>query len=264
MSLQRKVVLQVTNLLTPLLCGLVFIVSGVQATESVFTDTYPKLLSPAGFTFAIWGPIFIFQAAFYFYQARDLYLPAERKLDMPYVEEVGPFFPLSWLSTTVWFILWAAGLIWPAIAAMYAYLLTTLAAYLRLGINLRERSLREHLFVTVGWSMLAGWVTAATIVNTTTGLVSAGFNPAPIGEAGWTIVVLTMTLIIYLLVLFTRNDYVFAGVGGWALLGILAERLNPANSPQPEVTLFAAAALCAAAVIIIVRFVRRSAKSQEM
>ncbi len=249
--------LQIGNLATPFVCALLFLLSDVSFSDSVFSNTYPKLLSPAPFTFAIWGPIFIFQAAFYFYQARDILRPKTQRLEMPYVLEVGPFFILSWISTTVWYILWAAGLVWPAIAAMYAYLLTTLGAYLGLGINRRQRPLREHLFVTVGWSMLAGWVTAATFVNTTTGLVASGFDAGLIGEAGWTILVLFMALAIYLGVLFTRNDYIFAGVGAWAILGILVERINPVNTPQPQVVLVATLGLLIVVASILFKAIRQ-------
>jgi hypothetical protein len=172
---------------------------------------------------------------------------------MPYVHDVSVFFMLSWISTTIWYLLWGNGYVWPAVAAMYAYLLTSLGAYLRLGINKRERTLKEHLFVTVAWSMLMGWVTVAAIVNTTTGFVSLGFNPAPIGEAGWSILILAVVLIVYLLVLFTRNDYVFAGVGLWATLGILIERSDPVNSPQPEIVLVSSIAVILLVLIIIIR-----------
>lgn len=225
-EIQEKNALQVVNLLTPFAAFILIFFSGVDATN-VFESTTSKILSPAGFTFAIWGPIFLFQALFYFYQARDILKPSDEKISMPYVNEVSIFFLLSWLSTAAWYILWGGGYVWPGVAAMFAYLLTSLGAYLRLGINLRERSLREHIFVTVGWSMLCGWITVAAIVNTSTALVVSGFPTAPIGEVGWTIIVLGIALVIYLLVLFTRNDLVFSSVGVWALIGVLASLLSP-------------------------------------
>lgn len=239
-ELSKKTLLQIGNLLTPIICALAIGISGLDFSSTVISDTgYPKILNPAAFTFAIWGPIFIFQFMFYFYQARDLFKSRENKIEMPYVHEVSVFFMLSWISTTGWYILWGLGLVWPAIGAMFAYLLTSLGAYLRLGINLRTRSLKEHLFVTVAWSLLAGWVTVAAIVNTTTGFVYSGFDPGIIGETGWTSIVLLMALGIYLLVLVRRNDFVFAGVGLWAIVGVIADLLDPVNTPQPVVTLVA-------------------------
>lgn len=244
---RKKLLLQIGNLITPIACFLVIGLSNLDFSTVFNSSSYPNLINPAPITFAIWGPIFIFQGLFYVYQARDLFKSSENKIDMPYVHEVSIFFMLSWISTTIWYILWASGFVWPAIAAMYAYLLSSLGAYLRLGINKRERPLREHLFVTVAWSMLAGWVTVATIVNTTTGFVSLGFNPAPIGEVGWTILLLAVVLIVYLTVLLTRNDYVFTSVGLWAVLGVLIESMDPLNTPQPWIAL-----VCAFGMTILV------------
>ncbi|TFG12339.1 hypothetical protein EU537_09805 [Candidatus Thorarchaeota archaeon] len=247
---KKKMVLQITNLLTPIFATLLISFSGVDAMN-VFQDTATKILSPAGFTFAIWGPIFLFQALFYFYQARDIFKPFEEKISMPYVHDVNVFFLLSWLSTAAWYILWGGGYVWPGVAAMFAYLLTSLGAYLRLGINLRERSLREHIFVTVGWSMLCGWITVAAIVNTSSALVLSGFSAAPIGEVGWTIIVLVIALVIYLLVLFTRNDFVFSSVGVWALIGVLASLLSPLTTFYFEIVLVTALGIIILALSMI-------------
>ncbi|NHI83423.1 MAG: hypothetical protein EAX81_03885 [Candidatus Thorarchaeota archaeon] len=255
----KKKILQIGNLLTPIFCALTIGLSGLDFSSTVISDSgYPKILSPAPFTFAVWGPIFLFQFMFYFYQARDLFKSRENKIEMPYVHEVSVFFILSWISTTVWYVLWVLGFVWPAIGAMFAYLLSSLGAYLGLGINLRARSLKEHLFVTVAWSLLAGWVTVAAIVNTTTGFVYSGFDPGVIGEAGWTSIILLMAVGIYLLVLVRRNDFVFAGVGLWAIIGLIADLLDPTNVPQPLVTLVAILGVGILSVAMIVWFYLQS------
>jgi len=253
-ELRKKTLLQIGNLITPIACFVVIGFSNLDFSTVFNSSAYPNLINPAPITFAIWGPIFIFQGLFYVYQARDLFKSPDNKVNMPYVHEVSVFFMLSWISTTIWYILWASGFVWPAITAMYAYLFTSLAAYFRLGINKRERSLKEHLFVTVAWSMLAGWVTVATIVNTTTGFVSIGFDPAPIGGTGYSILILAVVLIIYLAVLITRNDYVFTGVGLWATIGVFLERINPSNAPQPEIVLVSGLGAVILALAIIIRF----------
>ena len=254
-EVRKKTLLQIGNLITPIVCFIVIGLSNLDFSTVFNSSAYPNLINPAPITFAIWGPIFIFQGLFYVYQARDLFKSPENKIEMPYVHEVSIFFMLSWISTSIWYILWASGFVWPAVAAMYAYLLTSLAGYLRLGINKRERPLREHLFVTVAWSMLVGWVTVAAIVNTTTGFVSIGFNPAPLGEAGWSVLILAVILIVYLAVLATRNDYVFASVGLWATIGVFLERINPSNAPQPEIVLVSALGAVVLALAIIIRFI---------
>jgi hypothetical protein len=236
---QQRRILQLGNLLIPWLSGLAIFVSSLGAGDftNVFTDDdFPKLFSPAPITFAIWGPIFFFLALFYIYQSRGI-LDKEERPDLEFVHEVSIFFILSTIATTAWYVLWALRFVWPAAIAMVLYLVTILGAYLRLKINKKDRPLKEYVYVTIGWSLYAGWITAATFVNVTTAVVSSGVDPAPLGEANWTIIVLLIALVIYLMVLITRNDYIFAGVGLWAIIGIIIERTNPAFPPQPEIVL---------------------------
>jgi hypothetical protein len=238
-KVQRRRILQIGNLLIPWISSLAILISSLGAgdyTDVFIDEDFPKLFSPAPITFAIWGPIFFFLALFYINQSRGI-LDKQERPDLEFVHEVSIFFILSTIATTAWYVLWAVRLVWPAAISMALYLVTILGAYLGLKINKKDRPLKEHLYATVGWSMYAGWITAATFVNVTTAVVASGFNPAPLGEANWTIVVLLIALVIYLMVLITRNDYIFAGVGLWAIIGIIIERTNPAFPPQPEIVL---------------------------
>jgi len=228
----EKRVLQILNLLAPFIAGAITLVidNGSESWEDVFVDeSLTKLLTPAPITFAIWGPIFILIGLFYVYQARDL-LPGREEIEMPFVHQVGLFFLFSTILSTVWFVTWAKRMIWLSIASMILYLFTILAAYFRLGINVLNRTRRERLFVTAGWSMYAGWVTVAALVNITTGLVYYGFDNLPFTELQWTVAASIVTVVVYVLFLFFRRDYIFAGVGAWALLGLSITHLDPAPS----------------------------------
>jgi len=240
--------LQVLNLLTPIFAGALpwVLLEGSGSWEDTFIEpSLPKLLTPAPITFAIWGPIFILMAAFYVYQARDL-LPGRENVEMPYVAQVGVFFFLSSVLTSLWYVAWARRMIWVSIAAMLLYLVALLAAYFRLGINTVPRSRRERLVVTAGWSMYTGWVAVAALVNTTTGLVYFGFDGLPFTELQWTLGACAAAVIVYLVFLFEREDYVFAGVGAWAFIGLSITHLGP--SPPSNQTVLTAS-LAGAAVI---------------
>jgi len=236
------------NLLTPVIAGALpsMLLEGSGSWEDTFIEpSLLKLLSPAPITFAIWGPIFILMAAFYVYQARDL-LPGRANVEMPYVTQVGVFFFLSSVLTSLWYVAWARRMIWASIAAMILYLASLLAAYFRLGINVVHRSRRERLLVTAGWSMYAGWVAVAALVNTTTGLVYYGFDALPFTELQWTLGASVAAVIVYLVFLFKRRDYVFAGVGAWAFIGLFTTHLDP-SPPSNQAVLIAS--LAGAAII---------------
>jgi hypothetical protein len=252
--LQQKRVLQVLNLLTPVIAGAIAVIFGGDSGnwQDVFVEeSITKLLSPAPLSFAIWGPIFFLLGLFCLYQARDL-IPGKKEVEMPFVHQVSVFFLLSSVMATIWFVTWAAGMIWASVVSMIIYLITILTAYFRLGINLDEHSRKERLFITSGWSMYAGWITVATLVNSTTGLAYTGFENLPFTELQWTIALATLAAVVYLAFLFFRRDYIFAGVGIWAFIGLSITHAIPA--PPSNLTIFvisiAGVVLIAAAMLI--------------
>lgn len=237
---------------TPLFVGLMISLLGRSGSwQDTFVEpSLPKLLTPAPITFAIWGPIFVLMAGFLVYQGRDL-LPGREMVEMPYVLDVGWFFFLSSVLTGLWYVAWSRRLIWTSIALMALYYLSLLAGYFQLGINLVPLGRRERVLVTGGWSMYTGWITVATLVNTTTGLVYYGFDRLPFTELQWTVVVALVSVVVYLVFLFKRNDVVFAGVGAWAFTGLVITHINPAlPSNQIILALSAIAALTILAAII--------------
>jgi len=245
------------NLLTPVIAGALpsMLLEGSGSWEDTFIEpSLLKLLSPAPITFAIWGPIFILMAAFYVYQARDL-LPGRANVEMPYVTQVGVFFFLSSVLTSLWYVAWARRMIWASIAAMILYLASLLAAYFRLGINVVHRGRRERLLVTAGWSMYAGWVAVAALVNTTTGLVYYGFDALPFTELQWTLGASVAAVIVYLVFLFKRRDYVFAGVGAWAFTGLFITHLGPSPPSNQAVLISSLAGAAIIAASMMYRYV---------
>ncbi|NIQ04553.1 MAG: hypothetical protein GWO20_02120 [Candidatus Korarchaeota archaeon] len=102
--INKKRIFQLGNLVVPLLISVIstlFSVNGGSDWQETFSPAeYEKLLGPAGFTFAMWGPIFIFLGVFVLYQARDLFKSASEQLEMPYVFHVNGFFMLSVVAQT--------------------------------------------------------------------------------------------------------------------------------------------------------------------
>ena len=225
----KKVILQVGNLLAPVVIFAVaaLITIGLGIPSQFFgVNTNKSLIDPANFTFAIWGPIFVFLFIYLFYQARDLFKSSENKIEMPYVEDISVFFILSTVMTASWYVFWTFGNILLSTLSMILYLVFLLIGYLRLDINKKVRSRNEIIALTIPWSIHSAWITAATIISVKTFLISLGFNsPSLISNIILSIIVILVALGIYLAVLLTRDDYLFAGVGIWVILGILIERL---------------------------------------
>ena len=73
-------------------------------TTGELSDRYPNLFVPAGFTFSIWGVIYLLLLVFVIYQIRNWW--SKHRLDMSFVQKIGPWFAISCLANASWIIAW--------------------------------------------------------------------------------------------------------------------------------------------------------------
>jgi len=221
--LKRHVVLQAINIVAYIvtvavngLAGSTTLLGGV--TSADVSDKYPTLVTPAGFTFAIWGIIYILLALFVIYQA----LP--KNSDKPFLGQVSIFFALSSVFNICWLLLWHYDLISYSVILMLLLLASLILVYRRLDIGRVAVSLKERLFVHLPFSVYLGWISIATIANISVALTAAGWDGFGIEPATWAVVIIGVAVVLSLAMLATRRDVAFNLVVVWALLGILANQ----------------------------------------
>ncbi|MFX1449804.1 MAG: hypothetical protein ACFFCM_03105 [Promethearchaeota archaeon] len=227
--LKNKKFLQIANIITYFLTILVnflanLIPIGGRNTGQV-SDSYPDLFAPAGITFSIWGVIYVLLAFFVFYTSRDVF--KEQEDDIPYVEQISFYYMISNILNITWLISWHYNIIPLSFVIMIGILLTLIKIYLNLNIGLEEISTKEKILVHVPFSVYLGWISIATIANTTALLVAMGWDGFGISESIWTIIVLIVAIILTLLMQYIRKDIAFSLVVIWASIGIIIKRLAP-------------------------------------
>jgi len=114
----------------------------------------------------------------------------------------------------------------------------------------------ENRFIHVPISVYIGWITIATIANVTAFLVSINWDGFGLPEEFWTILVISVAIIINLLILYTRKDIAFSLVSVWALLGIFIKQ----NSLNPLVGYTALTALIIIGVFIVFKIYKKLKK----
>jgi benzodiazapine receptor len=223
MVLNRKVFFQVVNIVAYIvtlavngLAGSTTLLGGV--TSADVSDKYPTLITPAGFTFAIWGIIYALLLLFVVYQA----LPKNR--DKPFLSRVGVLFALSSLFNVCWLFLWHYDLITYSLILMFALLATLIGVYLRLDIGRRAVSLKEMIFVHLPFSVYLGWISIATIANVSVALTAVGWDGWGIEASTWAVVIICVALLLSLAMLASRRDIAFSFVVVWALIGTLEKQ----------------------------------------
>jgi len=201
------------------LAGSTTLIGGVNT--AAISDLYPTLITPAGFTFAIWGVIYFLLGVFVVYQA----LPGQGEKE--YHRQIGWLFVLISIANIVWIFLWQYRLLILSVPVMLVLLIGLILIYIRLGIGKTRVPLKERLAIHLPFSVYLGWITIASIVNVAVALVSVNWDGFGISPETWAIIIIAIALLLTLTVIATRKDIAYGLVIVWALFGIASKQTNP-------------------------------------
>ncbi len=217
-------------------------------TTSEVSGRFPLLITPPGYVFSIWGVIYTGLIGYAIYQA----LPTQR--DNPRLRRIALPFILSCAANIAWLLLWHHNQYGLTLGAMIGLLLALITIDLRLG-RVRGGPLAERLLVRLPFSIYLGWVSVATIVNTTVTLSAAGWDGGGVSPETWTAGLLGVAAALGWGQA-RRGDVAYSLVLLWAFAGIAAK-----NSGVPLVypAALAAAASAAASAAVAGLAARRRA-----
>lgn len=214
-------------------------------TTGELSDLYPNLFVPAGFTFSIWGLIYLLLLGFIIYQARSWW---QSKADVGFVREIGIWFFISCLANASWIVAWHYLQIELSLVIMLVILTSLIRIYQNLRIGQGASSSARLFFVHLPFSVYLGWITVATIANVTTLLVDWELSGLFPGEITTTSIMIGIATLIGLYFLITRRDAPYALVLIWAFFGITAAR------PESTIDLVAYIGMALLAIGVLWRF----------
>lgn len=202
------------------------------------SDRYPSLFTPAGFTFSVWGVIYLALAGFAYFQATnagrsDARLPRVRRL-----------FVLSCALNIGWLVAWHGLQIPISQVLMIALLVTLIVTYRTSGAWAAPESRAFRWAVHVPFSLYLGWISVATIANTSIFLLDLGFDGGQAAVA-LTVLVILVAAVLGLLGAIRRKDAAYALVIGWGLTGVAAARAGE------SIVLLVTAAACAVLLVAV-------------
>ncbi len=234
-------VLQISNVIALVVVLIVNTLSNVLPlngrTAGEISDALPSYFTPAGYTFSVWGVIYLALIGFAVYQA----LPAQR--EQPFLSKIGWLFAASSAANSAWIFSWHYGVYGLSVVLMVALLLTLIGIYVRLDNGRRRsgRSTAELLLVQAPFSLYLAWITVATIANIASVLGYNGWNGFGIDGQVWSAIMMLTAVVVAGLLLISRRDLAYAGVVVWALMGI--------RSAWADTALIANVALIAAILV---------------
>jgi hypothetical protein len=207
---------------------------------------YPSLFTPAGFTFSIWGVIYMALLMFVIWQA----LPAQRANQK--IAGISRYFQINCLMNALWIVVWHYDLLALSLVVMLTILATLILIYRALITSIDSAPFVEHIALYLPFSVYTGWISLTTIANASTLQISSGWDDVWLTAVQWTLVKLAVAGAVGATMILRHRDIPFALVVAWAAYGI-----SVMQSATPEVSGAATTLSLLALILVAVDGVRR-------
>lgn len=181
---------------------------------------YPNAFVPAGFTFSIWGVIYLLLLAYtigytYYSLKRQAYPKAFR-----FIEHVNTYFLLTCIFNMAWIVAWHYLQIELSVLIMLLFLSTLIQLFLKTKSMAHDLTLTQRFILQTPFIVYLGWISVATIANITALLVAYKWAAWSIAPVYWSAVMILIAIVLAVLMVKKFQVVSFTLVVAWALWGI--------------------------------------------
>ena len=177
------------------------------------SDLYPSLFTPAGFTFSIWGIIYllliIFGVAQFFIK------------DQHYYKELSLWFMLSCIANASWILVWHYLFTMASVVVMLILLYSLVQIFLILHKNAFTKT--QWFTVKLPFLFYFSWICVATIANISALLVSISWEGGFLSAEYWTVAMIISAALLGLHISIQFKEPAFLLVILWAFFGIYSK-----------------------------------------
>ncbi|TQM05743.1 hypothetical protein FB548_3486 [Pseudoxanthomonas sp. 3HH-4] len=186
-------------------------------TNGAISDRYPTLIVAAGYAFAIWGLIFLWDVAFSAWQAFS-----RRAVATP-LAGIRPWAAAGFALTAVWMPVFSLKLFWLALPIIWGALACLLVCALTLSAA-RTETPGSTVWAWAPLSLHAGWLSMAAFLNTAQVIVA--YRLLPTGAMlPWTLVLFVAAAALLLWANHRmRGNLPFAAAALWALAAVYVKQ----------------------------------------
>jgi hypothetical protein len=223
-------------------------------TTGELSDLYPNLFVPAGFTFAIWGIIYLLLLIFVIFQLNRAF---QNQNQAYFISKIGYWFLISCVANASWILAWHHEKVLLSLVIMLILFFSLITIYNHLNIGTGPVNRNEKYMLNVPFSIYFAWINVAIVANVTVLLVDSGWGRFGLSEQFWTITILGVITVITLFFLIRRKDLYFSLVILWAFYGILNKRMHDTHIPDSGIQ---SLLLIGMALIILVGIVQQFMK----
>lgn len=176
------------------------------------SDKYPTLFTPAGFTFSIWGIIYLLVGGFVISSILiNNYYETENTI-------VIYLFIVSTILNVLWLLCWHYDKIGLSVIVMIAFLIVLL--------TILQNILPTDQLGFITFSIYSGWISVALIANISILIVKYDISLFMNYQTFWFILILLISVGILVLMFIKKANYVYGLVFLWAYFGIFSKFLS--------------------------------------
>lgn len=181
---------------------------------------YPNAFVPAGFTFSIWGVIYLllfsYTIGFTYYSIKGQQHPKA----FIFIERINTYFLLTCIFNMSWIVAWHYLQIELSVLIMLLFLTTLIQLFLKSITIARDLTLTQRFILQTPFIVYLGWISVATIANITALLVAYKWTALSIAPVYWSAAMILIAIILAVSMLLKFKAVPFALVVAWALWGI--------------------------------------------
>jgi len=181
---------------------------------------YPNAFVPAGFTFSIWGVIYLlllsYTIGFTFYSFK----PQQHPKAFKFIERVNTYFLLTCVFNMSWIVAWHYLQIELSVLIMLLFLSTLIQLFLKTKSMANDLTLIQRFILQTPFIVYLGWISVATIANITALLVAYKWTALSIAPVYWSAAMILIAIVLALLMVKKFQVISFTLVVAWALWGI--------------------------------------------
>jgi hypothetical protein len=190
-------------------------------TVADVSHKYDTLFAPAGYAFLIWPVIYLLCIGFIIYQFTLLKSDSNN-----YIGRTGIWFTVSNIANALWCYCWVHEWLGWCVIIILIQLISLLILVLKLKLELFDEPVRVIFFVWWPIVFYTGWLVTAIVACIAAWLVSINWDGFGISAETWTIIMIVVALIPYLILHFKRNMREASTVGVWAFVAIAVRQWN--------------------------------------
>jgi hypothetical protein len=181
---------------------------------------YPNRFVPAGFTFSIWGVIYILLTGWLVMALMVLKRNHHEEFIWRHVRSTRPLFVWSCVLNGAWIFAWHYLQLFLSVLIMLLLLLVLIRMYSKMQTYQSALTGFSRIWLYQSMIVYMAWISVATIANITALLVGWQWTPQSTEESYWSIGMISVAFLLGILIGYKRKEPAFLIVLAWAFYGI--------------------------------------------